>query len=96
MIKVYRSDAARIAHELAEIAEECHHDRPSGTAWRDIADMIEQLWPKPLQIRSPPFMINEPGRSTFATPACPPQSVEHPRHRSCTLIGREMGYVGQD
>jgi hypothetical protein len=47
MIKVYRSDAARVAHELAEIAEECHHDRPSGEAWRDIADMIERLWPKP-------------------------------------------------
>jgi hypothetical protein len=47
LIKLYRSDAANIARDLAGIAEECHHDRPSAETWSDIADAIERLWPKP-------------------------------------------------
>jgi hypothetical protein len=47
LIKLYRSGAARIVRELAEIAEEEQHDQPSAETWRDIADTIERLWPKP-------------------------------------------------
>ncbi len=47
MIKRFRSTAAHIARELAEIAEEGQHDRPSADTWRDIADAIEKLLPKP-------------------------------------------------
>jgi hypothetical protein len=47
MIKRFRSGAAHIARELAEIAEENHHDRPSAETWRNVADMVERLWPKP-------------------------------------------------
>ena len=47
MIRRFRSTAAHIARELAEIAEEGQHDQPSAATWRDIADAIERLWPKP-------------------------------------------------
>ena len=46
MIKRFRSSAAHIARELAEIAERIH-DRPSAETWRNVADMVERLWPKP-------------------------------------------------
>jgi len=47
MIKRFRSSAAHIARELAEIAEENPHDRPSAETWRNVAEMVERLWPKP-------------------------------------------------
>jgi len=47
MIKRFRSAAAHTARELAEIVEECQHDQFSAERWRDIADMVERLWPKP-------------------------------------------------
>jgi hypothetical protein len=47
MIKRFRSAAAHTARELAEITEECQHDQPSAERWREIADMVERLWPKP-------------------------------------------------
>jgi hypothetical protein len=47
MIKRFRSAAAHTARELAEIVEECQHDQPSAERWRNIADMVERLWPKP-------------------------------------------------
>jgi len=47
LIKLYRSGAAQIARDLAEIADARHHDQPSAETWRDIADAIERLWPKP-------------------------------------------------
>jgi hypothetical protein len=46
MIKRFRSGAAQIARDLAQIAAECHHSRPSAEMWHDIADLIERLWPK--------------------------------------------------
>jgi hypothetical protein len=45
LIKLYRSGAAQIARDLAEIAEERQHDQPSAETWREIADAIEQMWP---------------------------------------------------
>jgi hypothetical protein len=47
MIKRFRSTAAHIARELAEIAEENNHDRLAAEMWRNVADMVERLWPKP-------------------------------------------------
>ena len=47
MIKRFRSAAAHIARELAEIADENRHDPPSAETWRNVADMVERLWPKP-------------------------------------------------
>jgi hypothetical protein len=46
LIKLYRSGTAQIARDLAAIAAECDHDRPSAETWRDIAAAIERLWPK--------------------------------------------------
>jgi hypothetical protein len=45
LIKLYRSGAAQIARELAEIAEEGKNDKLSSETWHDIADAIEQMWP---------------------------------------------------
>jgi hypothetical protein len=47
LIKLYRSGAAEIARNLAEIAEQRQHDQPSAETWHEIADAIERLWPKP-------------------------------------------------
>jgi hypothetical protein len=47
LIRLYRSGAAQIARDLAEIAAEGQNDRPSAETWRDIADAIDRLWPKP-------------------------------------------------
>ena len=47
MIKRFRSGAAHIARELAEIADENQHDPSSAETWRNVADMVERLWPKP-------------------------------------------------
>jgi hypothetical protein len=47
MIKRFRSAAAHIARELAEIADDNQNDRPSAETWRNVADMVERLWPKP-------------------------------------------------
>jgi hypothetical protein len=47
MIKRFRSGAADIARELAEIAEEHHHGQPSAETWRNVANLVERLWPKP-------------------------------------------------
>ena len=47
LIKRFRSAAAHIARELAEIADENQHDPPSAETWRNVADMVERLWPKP-------------------------------------------------
>jgi hypothetical protein len=46
LIKLYRSGAAQIARDFAEIAENRHHDQPSATTWHNIADAIERLWPR--------------------------------------------------
>jgi hypothetical protein len=43
MIKRFRSEAAQIARDFAEIAEERHNDHLSARAWIDIADAIERL-----------------------------------------------------
>jgi hypothetical protein len=47
LIKRFRSAAADIARELAEIVEEDQHARPSAETWRDVAYTVERLWPKP-------------------------------------------------
>jgi hypothetical protein len=47
LIKLYRSGAAQIARDLAEIAAAHHHERPSAETWHGIAEAIERLWPKP-------------------------------------------------
>jgi hypothetical protein len=47
LIKLYRSGAAQIARDLAEIGAARHHDQPSAETWRSIAEAIERLWPKP-------------------------------------------------
>ena len=46
LIKLYRSGAAQIARDLAEIAAARHHDQPSAETWHDIADAIDRLWPR--------------------------------------------------
>jgi hypothetical protein len=43
-VKLFRSGAAQIARDLAEIAAKYHHDQPSAESWRDIAAAIERLW----------------------------------------------------
>ena len=47
LIKLYRSGAAQIARDLAEIAAARRYKQPSAETWRGIAEAIEQLWPKP-------------------------------------------------
>jgi hypothetical protein len=47
LIKLYRSDAAQIVRDLAEMAEQAQHGQPAAATWRDIAKAIERLWPKP-------------------------------------------------
>ena len=47
MIKRFRSGAAQIARELAEITKEGQNSQPFADTRRDIAAAIERLWPKP-------------------------------------------------
>ena len=47
LIKLYRSGAAQIARDLAEIAAAHHYEQPSAETWRSITEAIERLWPKP-------------------------------------------------
>ena len=44
--RLWRSGAAQLARDLAEIAKQGQYDQPSASTWRDIADAIERLWPK--------------------------------------------------
>jgi hypothetical protein len=47
LIWLFRSGAAQIAREFAEIAEKRHHDQFSAKTWRDIGNAIERLSVKP-------------------------------------------------